>query len=82
MLDAIKPGEILKEEFLKPLGITFHQLCVEADLDEVTVDLMLKGRVKISPEIDQGLTKYFGLSNGYWIRCQELHDRLAAKDQT
>lgn len=71
----VTPGEILKEEFLDPMKITISQLCRDTSLDESQIKGIIKGELKITEEVGKTLCKYFGLSDGYWLRVQGSYDR-------
>ena len=73
--EPITPGEILKEEFLDPLGITVYRLCQDTPLREDQVGAIIKGKRTITDETDAALCKYFGLSRGYWRRMQISYDQ-------
>lgn len=66
----IPPGQLLKEEFLDPMGITIEKLCNDTGLDASTVTAIIDGTELISLLADTKLCEYFGLSKGYWIRAQ------------
>ena len=72
---TITPGEILKEEFLDPMGITVYQLCKDTALSQVQIDEVIAGKRPITGEIDTALSEYFRLSPGYWGRMQASCDR-------
>ena len=65
------PGEILKEEFLEPMGITTLQLSIDTGLSQREINRIIEGNLVITDTIDSVLSKYFGLSRGYWLRLQD-----------
>lgn len=73
-LPPVKPGEILAEDFLKPLGITPYKLSKAIGVPESRIYSILRGTRTITADTDLRLCRYFGLSNGYWLRAQMLHD--------
>ncbi|MCT0212449.1 MULTISPECIES: HigA family addiction module antitoxin [unclassified Synechococcus] len=73
--EPVTPGEILKEEFLDPMGITAYQLCKATALSQTQVGEIIKGKRAITDETDAALSKYFGLSRGYWRRMQVSYDQ-------
>jgi addiction module HigA family antidote len=70
----VHPGEILREEFLKPLGITAYRLAKGARLPHQRVNEILKERRGITAETDLHLCAYLGLEPGYWLRAQLAYD--------
>jgi len=70
----VHPGELLREEFLGPLGITPYRLAKEAKLSHQRVNEIVHEKRGISAETDLHLCAYFGLTPGYWLRVQLAHD--------
>ena len=84
-LDPVTPGELLREEFLNPLGITAYRLAKEINVPPQRIGDILKGKRTITPDTDLRLSRFFGLSDGYWLRVQSLYDvaieqKLLAKE--
>ena len=69
------PGEVLEEEFLKPMGISTYKLCKETGLGQTQAGEIIKGKRRITDETDAALCKYLGLSRGYWRRMQISYDQ-------
>ena len=69
-IDPITPGEMLDEEFLKPLGITKYRLAKEIGVPAGRISEIVAGRRAITADTDLRLCKYFGLSEGWWLRGQ------------
>lgn len=80
LLEAIHPGEILLEEFLKPLGISQYALAKAIDVPPRRINEIVHGKRGISADTDLRLCQYFGLSEGYWLRGQARYDTEIAKD--
>ena len=76
---AITPGELLEEEFLKPLGITKYRLAKETGMTPTRVGQIVAGKRAVTADTDLRLCKFFGLSDGYWLRAQALYDTQIAK---
>jgi addiction module HigA family antidote len=74
ILDPVTPGEILLEEFLAPLGITKYRLAKDIGVPPQRIGEIVAGRRSITADTDLRLCRYFGLSNGYWLRAQAAHD--------
>jgi addiction module HigA family antidote len=70
----VHPGELLREDFLGPLGITAYRLAKGARLPHQRVNEILKERRGITAETDLHLCAYLGLEPGYWLRVQLAYD--------
>ena len=79
-LPPIHPGEILYEEFLKPMGITQYRLAKEIGVSQRRIGQIVAGARAISADTDLRLCRFFGLSEGYWLRGQARYDTEVAKD--
>ena len=79
-LPPIHPGEILLEEFLKPMGITQYRLAKEIGVSQRRIGQIVAGERAISADTDLRLCRFFGLSEGYWLRGQAHYDTEIAKD--
>jgi len=64
----LKAGDILREEYLEPIGISQAQLARATGLSPACVSEVVNGKRAISAEVDLRLGRYFGLSEGYWRR--------------
>ena len=78
-LDPVTPGELLKEEFLEPMGITQYRLAKEIEVPAQRIGAIVSGKRAITADTDLRLCRFFGLSNGYWLRAQAAHDVEAAE---
>ena len=77
----VSPGEMLAEEFLKPLGITNYRLAKEIRVPAQRVGEIIAGRRAITADTDLRLCRFFGLSEGWWLRLQADHDTRKARDE-
>jgi len=68
---AVHPGEILREEFLEPMGISAYRLAVELHVSPPTVNDIVRERRGITPEMAARLAKYFGTSEQFWLNLQD-----------
>ena len=68
------------EEFLKPLGITQYWLAKEISVPAQRIGDIVAGKRAISADTDLRLCRFFGLSEGYWLRGQARFDIETAKD--
>lgn len=79
-LDLITPGEILLEEFMKPLGISQNRLARDIDVPPGRINEIIKGRRTITADTALRLGKYFGTTAEMWMNLQTDHDlRLARR---
>ncbi|OJZ21729.1 MAG: addiction module antidote protein, HigA family [Thiobacillus sp. 65-29] len=79
-LAPIHPGEILLEDFLKPMGISQYRLAKEIGVPPQRIGEIVAGRRSITADTDLRLCRFFGLSEGYWLRGQARYDTEVAKD--
>jgi addiction module HigA family antidote len=73
-LAPVAPGELLMEEFLRPMGISRYRLAKEIDVPAQRIGEIVAGRRAITADTDLRLCRFFGLSDGYWLRAQAAHD--------
>jgi addiction module HigA family antidote len=77
--DPVTPGELLLEEFLKPMGISQYRLAKEIGVPAQRISEIIAGKRSITADTDLRLCKFFGLSSGYWLRAQAAHDTEVAQ---
>lgn len=78
-LPPVTPGELLLEEFLIPMGITKYRLAKEIGVPAQRIGEIVAGRRAITADTDLRLCRFFGLSNGYWLRTQAAYDTEVAE---
>jgi antitoxin HigA-1 len=78
-LKPVTPGEILLEEFLKPMGLSQYRLAKEIGVPAQRIAEIVAGKRAITADTDLRLCRFFGLSNGYWLRAQVAHDTEVAE---
>jgi addiction module HigA family antidote len=76
----VTPGELLLEEFLKPMGITQYRLAKEIGVSQRRIGEIVAGKRTITADTDLRLAQYFGLSDGYWLRAQAHYDTRMARE--
>jgi antitoxin HigA-1 len=76
----VTPGELLREEFLIPMGISQYRLAKEIDVPAQRISEIVAGRRTVTADTDLRMCRFFGLSNGYWMRAQVAHDTEVAED--
>ncbi len=77
----IHPGELLREEFLEPMGITTYQLAKDISVPAPRIYDIVAEKRGISADTGLRLSRYFGLNKAYWIRLQARYDQLLAEDE-
>ncbi|MBK6845083.1 MAG: HigA family addiction module antidote protein [Gemmatimonadetes bacterium] len=76
----VTPGKLLLEEFLVPMQLSQYRLAKEIGVPAQRIGEIIAGRRAITADTDLRLCRFFGLSNGYWLRAQAAHDtEVAAK---
>ena len=80
-LSPVTPGELLKEEFLAPMGISQYRLAKEIEVPAQRIGAIVSGQRSITADTDLRLCKFFGLSNGYWLRSQVAYDTEVAEEE-
>ncbi len=73
-LKPVTPGELLMEEFLKPMGITKYRLAKSIGVPAQRIGEIVAGKRAVTADTDLRLCRFFGLSSGYWLRAQAAHD--------
>jgi len=80
-LRPVTPGELLKEEFLVPMGVSQYRLAKEVGVPAQRISEIVAGKRSVTADTDLRLCRFFGLSKGYWLRAQVAHDiELAERD--
>lgn len=79
MIPPVTPGEMLDEEFLKPLGLTKYRLAKDIGVPAQRIGDIVAGKRAITADTDLRLCKYFGLSDGWWLRGQANYDTAMAR---
>jgi antitoxin HigA-1 len=74
------PGEILLEEFLKPMGITQYRLAKEIGVPQRRIGEIVAGTRSVTPDTGLRLSRFFGMSENFWTGLQLDFDSAKAKD--
>ncbi|HUN23532.1 MAG TPA: HigA family addiction module antitoxin [Anaerolineales bacterium] len=77
----IHPGQILLEEFLKPMNISQYKLAKDINVPPRRINEIVHGVRAITPNTALRLSRYFGLSERFWINLQTRYDLEAEKDR-
>ena len=73
-LRNIHPGEVLKEEFLDPMGISAYRLAKDTGIPQTRISEIIKGRRRVTADTALRLAKYFGMSARFWLGLQDDFD--------
>jgi len=80
-LSPIHPGEVLLEDFMKPLGLSQYRLAQDIGVTPIRISQIVKGRRAITVDTAMRLARYFGTSAAVWLRMQIRHDlEIAERD--
>ena len=79
MVASITPGELLRDEFLVPMGISQYRLAKETGIPAQRIGQIVLGRRSVTADTDLRLCRFFGLSDGYWLRAQAAYDIEVAR---
>ena len=81
MIPPIHPGEILMEEVLKPLGISQYKLAKGNNVPVRRINEIVHGKRSITPDTALRLSRYFNLSERFWLNLQARYDLEVEKDK-
>lgn len=80
-LPAIHPGEILLEEFLKPMGISQYRVAKDINVPARRINEIVHGKRSITANTALRLAQYFGTSPQFWLNLQAHYDLEIEKDK-
>lgn len=80
-LSPIHPGEILLEDFMKPLGLTQYRLAHDIGVAPIRISQIVNGQRAISVDMAMRLARYFGTSAEVWLRLQVRYDLEVAQSE-
>ena len=75
-LDPIPPGEILMEEFMRPLGLSQNALARAIHVSPRRINELAQGKRSVTADTDLRLARYFGMSEGYFLGLQADYDLM------
>lgn len=81
LLANITPGEILEEDFLKPLGLTQYRLARDIGVPPRRINEIVKGQRAITADTALRLGRYFKMSPQFWLNLQSHHDLEAEQER-
>ncbi|MBK8535250.1 MAG: HigA family addiction module antidote protein [Candidatus Competibacteraceae bacterium] len=79
-LPPVMPGEILLEDFLKPMGLTQYRLAKEIGVPQRRIGEIIAGKRAITVNTGLRLARFFGMNDGFWIGLQTDYDTAMAKN--
>jgi addiction module HigA family antidote len=80
VIAPIRPGEVLMEEFLEPLGVTQHRLAVQIGVPPRRISEIVHGKRRVTANTDLRLARYFGTTDRFWLNLQTRFDIETEKD--
>ena len=80
-LPPVNVGEVLLEEFLLPLNLTKYRVAKDIGVPAQRIGDIIAGKRGITADTDLRLCRYFGLSDGYWLRLQADYDIVVTKSR-
>jgi len=80
-LPPVHPGEILREDFLKPLGLSMNRLALDLHVPVTRIAEIVHERRAISPDTAMRLGRYFNTSARFWLNAQAAYDLEVAQDR-
>lgn len=80
-MDPIHPGEILLEEFLKPLSLSQYRLAKDISVSARRINEIVHGKRSISADTALRLSRYFGTTDRFWLNLQTSYDLAVEKDR-
>jgi antitoxin HigA-1 len=81
LLPPIHPGEILRAEFMEPLGLSMNRLALDLRVPVTRVAEIVHERRGISPDTALRLARYFNTSASFWLNLQSAYDLEVAQDK-
>lgn len=80
-IEPIHPGEILSEEFLKPLNVSQYKLAKDINVPARRINEIVHGKRSITADTALRLSRYFGLSERFWLNLQARYDLEVEKER-
>ena len=81
IIQPVHPGEILAEEFLKPLKVSQYRLAKDINVPARRINEIVHGKRSITADTALRLSRYFGLSERFWLNLQSRYDLETEKDR-
>jgi len=81
-LKPVHPGEILREDFMAPLGLSMNKLALELRVPVTRIAEIVHERRGVTPETALRLARFFGTTPMFWMNLQAAYDLAVAEDET
>jgi addiction module HigA family antidote len=81
-LPPVHPGEVLLEDFMKPLGLSYYRLAKELGVTSIRISQIARGKRAVTADTAMRLARYFGTSAEVWLRLQSRYDLEVAQEKT
>jgi antitoxin HigA-1 len=82
LLDEIHPGEVLLEDFMRPMGISARQLAADIDVSPSRISELVNGNRPITADTALRLGLFFGMESRFWLNLQSEYDMRMAERKT
>jgi addiction module HigA family antidote len=79
---TVHPGEVLSEEFLKPLDLSANALALALRVPATRIGAIVKGERPVTADTALRLARFFGTSPEFWVNLQAMHDLTKARRET
>ena len=79
LLPPVHPGEVLREDFMKPLNLTVNKLALELHVPATRIGEIVHERRRITAETALRLARYFGTNAEFWLNLQNFNDLEVSK---
>ena len=73
-LSPVHPGEVLSEDFMKPLGLSQYRVAKDIGVSAIRINQIVKGKRSVTADTAMRLARYFGTSPDVWLRLQARYD--------
>jgi addiction module HigA family antidote len=80
-LPPVHPGEILLEDFMKPLGLSQYRVAMDIGVAPLRISQIVRGKRAITADTALRLARYFGTTPGIWLRLQARYDLEVAQNR-
>ncbi len=80
-IEPVHPGEILLEEFFKPMGLSQYQLAKDINVPARRINEIVHGKRSITADSALRLSRYFGMSENFWMNLQARYDLEIQNDR-
>ena len=79
-LEPVHPGEVLLEDFLRPLEVTQHRLAIAIGVPPRRINEIVHGKRRVTADTALRLARYFGTTDRFWLNLQTRHDLEIVRD--